>query len=694
MGLPSLQSAPGPGTWAKLRELAPSSRVLRLRERFEAEYAACGQRRLTDPEEVAAVGEAILDAYRATPDEPAIVRRARALSKIAEHAVVRHDPEGLLAGSQRFNGLFASEVRAELAELGYATTTGHIVHDYAGLLRHGVKGYREAIGAALARAREKEARTNLHTFDEAMQAFARFIARHGETVAPLAERAPRSFAEALQLVWLMQVFLHAENPGVAAVSFGRMDQYLWPFLREDQAEGRTTLQEVFDLLCAFLLKCHEGEESQNVVVGGVDEEGREATNPLSLLLLASARSMRAFQPSFTVRVHPEGNPELLAAACDLAAAGLGQPGFMNDPVVTAGLQAVGIPLERARDWAIIGCYEAAPQGDTYPNTVLARLHLVEDLAAFLASAPAREARTFAHFLAGWREHVQETYAGVLAGAQAQWNRMRDLAPSPFGSVLLGGCRESGRPLEAGGARFNLVGVNILGLGTLVDSLHVLRELAFERRELSVTEIAEAVAADFPEEGLRLRVRAVPGRYGTDSPATNALAAEVSGLLAEMVLASRMEGGVRPYPACFSFSSDIYALGTASPDGRRANDLISYGVAPGGGVEAAATSVLRSAAHVAHDRCACGNPLALALQRSDLAGPSGARLIRDLVQTYFALGGQHLHFNVISAEDLRAAQADPEQWASLTVRVSGYSARFVTVDPRWQEALIQRAEEGR
>ena len=158
--------------------------------------------------------------------------------------------------------------------------------------------------------------------------------------------------------------------------------------------------------------------------------------------------------------------------------------------------------------------------------------------------------------------------------------------------------------------------------------------------------------------------------------------------------SRLEGGGRPYPGFFAFSADIYALGTASPDGRRASDLLSYGVAPSASVECPATSLLRSAACVAHELCACGNPLALTLAPEDLAGPRGAELIRELIQAYFSLGGCHLHFNVATAEQMREAQAHPEQWASLTVRVSGYSARFVTVEPRWQEALIARAEQGR
>lgn len=696
-------------TWAEIREMPVSRRVEGLHARFQERYRELGQRVYREEADVRARDAALLRAYRIAPGDPAIVRRARALAEFAEAMPIRVHPEDLLVGHQTFNG----PVPAELRELGYAATTGHIVHDYASLLERGA-GHLRGLAAA-ARIATGEQATNLAAFDAAMEAFIRFVVRHAEASEALADtlsgeaasewcrRAddlrhiavarPESFAQAVQLLWLAHLFLHAENPSVA-ISFGRIDQILWPFLRRDLEEGRTTLEGAFELVCAFLIKCCEGEESQNAVLGGVDAEGRDATNPLSLLFLAAMRRLATFQPSLSVRIHPGSPEDFVEAACELAAAGTGNPGFMNDPVVIAALQALEIPLERARDWGIVGCYEATPQGDAYPNTVLCRLSLVDSLAAYLATPEARTAPDFEGFLSGWYAHVARTYARELAGCQARWNGMRDHAPSPFGSVLMRGCVERGLPLEAGGAGYSLAGVNILGLGTVVDSLHAVRTLVYDRRELTLAEVADAVAADFPDEALRLRLRSLPGRYGTDGDETNALAREVSSVVARMVLESRLEGGVRPYPGFFAFAADIYALTTATPDGRHKSDLISYGCAPCSSVEAGPTAVMASAAHAAHALCACGNPLAITLQRSDVQGPEGIALIRSLVEGYFARGGFHVHFNVASADDLRRAKADPENHRNLTVRVSGYSARFVTVDPKWQDALIERAERGR
>ena len=209
-----------------------------------------------------------------------------------------------------------------------------------------------------------------------------------------------------------------------------------------------------------------------------------------------------------------------------------------------------------------------------------------------------------------------------------------------------------------------------------------------RRARALTEFAERIPVVISPDDL------LAGRYGTDDETTNALAGDVSTVLARMVLESRLENGVRPYPGFFGFAADIYALGTASPDGRRKDDLISYGVAPSSAVVTSPTTGMRSAAHVAQNLAACGNPLAITLQPSDVRAEEGVARIRQLVEGYFALGGSHVHFNITSADELRKAKADPEHYASLTVRVRGYSARFVTVDSKWQDAIIERAERGR
>jgi len=702
--------------WPAIRPLKPGRRALDLRDRFFTAYTKAGERIYSEPEYVSAFADAIIRAYGVTPGEPVIMRRARVLREFAEAIPVRVTPDDYFLGMQTFNRLrnLKPTIAEKVRESGYCATTGHIVHDYTSLISKGVAILRGEIADSLGNAKHEDQRVALRAMDAAMAAFTLLIKRHAdeawriagtlsgamreewetraEGISLITENRPENFAQALQLVWFAHIFLHAENPSVA-ISFGRLDQYLWPFLEKDLADDRLDLQGAFDLICAFFIKCCEGEESQNAVLGGVDEAGRDAANPLSLLLVAAMRSVRTFQPSLSVRFHPDAHAEFIEAACELAATGAGNPGFMNDQVVIKGLQEVGIPLERARDWGIVGCYEAVPQGDCYPNTVLGKLHLVDVLADYLKQTPNESFNDFNEFLAGYCDRLRNAYAETLEECQNRWNHFRDNAPSPFGSVLMKSCVKRGVALEGGGADFNLVGINILGLGTVVDSLHAIKSCVYGSREITLEELAREVDGDFIDERIRRRLSGVDGRYGANCAETNRIARELSEMLADMVLESRLADGVRPYPGLFAFSGDIYDLNNASPDGRRKNDLISYGVGPSSAVETTPTAAMASAANLANDKCACGNPLALSLPKSALSGKAGIQRIRSLVQGYFAMGGCHVHFNVTSAEELRRAKADPESNPSLLIRVSGYSTRFINVDPQWQDALIERAELG-
>jgi formate C-acetyltransferase len=400
---------------------------------------------------------------------------------------------------------------------------------------------------------------------------------------------------------------------------------------------------------------------------------------------------RTFQPSLVVRLHEDTPAAFRRVATALAASGGGNPGFMNDDAVIPSLQLLGIPLERARDWSVIGCYEAAPTGDCYPNTVIGGMSLHELLNETVATSRATD---FPQFLADYLAHVGAHYREtVLPGCQHRWECWRAVAPSPFGSLLMQGCIARLACLETGAAPHNLAGINILGLGTTVDGLLAIRQRVFHDGSLSLKDLQEAMGDDFPDEALRRSLAAQPGRFGTDSPASNALAEQVSQAIADMVLTSEFGPGVRPYPAFFRFLADVHQVGQPSPDGRRRGELISYGCGPARGVTDSATALLNSCAHVAHERAACGNPVLLNLAPEDCAGEAGRIRVEALLLAYFAAGGSHLHVNVTDAADLRLAQEKPTEHNDLTVRVSGFSARFVKLDPAVQNALIARTEAG-
>jgi len=565
---------------------AVSPRIRRLRARLEQDFAGMRGHKLTDAEECKTYARLAYESYAQSVDRPRILRRAEFLTHFAANVPIIPREDDLIVGSQRFTAppwreLFTEE---QLQRVGIHGNHGHIIVDYGRLVRDGIPGLRQAIAAMP----EGENRT---AFSMSLEAFATFVSRYG--FAELGDRAPATFHEALQLTWFVQIFLSAEGLG-AAISFGRLDQFLWPFLEADLKAGRCAPEQAFELVCAFFIKCCEGAESQNLTVGGPGE------NPLSIMLVRAMRALKVWQPSLSVRIAAGSSDASWEDALTLCETGIGMPSFFNDPVVTASLEKLGIPPDRAADFGIVGCYEASPQGDACPLTVGGGFALPEMLNDFLQTQPAAD--TFDAFKDAFKVYVAETYRSRILPEFGQ--RLRNLEQhgiSPFESLCVTGCIESGRAAEQAGARFNLFGVNILGIGTLVDSLLAVKLLVFDEQALSLAELTAQVEQDFPDERLRQRCRGLSGKFGSDMPVSNALTHELSAFIANEVLAARLPNGVRPYP------------------------------------------------------------------------------------------GFHLQVNIVAAEDLKKAKAAPERYQDLTVRISGFSARFVNLDAQWQDAIIERTE---
>jgi len=649
-----------------------SPRVDRLLAALAAETAACGSHRVLDAAEQAAFLRLAQESF-AVPAASAAEARAGFLAAVAERLPVVIRDDELIVGSQRF-----------VADTGHGNV-GHIVVDYGRFLTLGVDGMKAQVAAMPAGA-------NQRAFARALDAFSTFILRHAAACAAkpgfadaaavcrkIAGAAPDTFREAVQLLWFIQLFLHAEGTA-PAVSFGRLDQFLLPYLR-DPAEAREILA------CLFLKSC-EGDESQNLTLGGRNAAGANEENALSLLCLEVMEELGVNQPSLTVRFHDGSSARFRDAAARLALCGRGQPSFLNDPVVVAGLMAAGIPAARAHDFGIVGCYEATPQGDACPLTVVGEVDLPAVLLDYLAGTPA--ATDFPALLAGLKAFFARWWTGPgLAGLARSLDDIRIRAPSPFESVCVRGCIESGRCAEEGGAVFTLGGVNVMGLGTLVDSLAALKRLVYDERRLTLAAFLAQVRADFPDPALAALCRGLPEKFGRDEPVTNGLAGDLSAFIAGQILASR-PGAVRPYPGFFRFGLDIITGRTpATPDGRRAGERVSYGCGPAELPGLEATAVLKAAAHVAHAQCACGNPLKLNFRRGDLT----ADRFLALLDGYFKLGGMQLHVNLADAAELRDAQARPAAHPALNVRISGFSALFTKLDRPWQDAVIARTENG-
>lgn len=671
-------------------------RLERLLERLRKDSVATPGRALASPPEQRHYAELAHAVYAANRDRPEVERKADFLERFAREFPIDIRPDELILGSQRFGFANFSSYLSEkqVREMDFRGNMGHVLVDYGRVLRRGVSGLLADIDAMAVN--DETVRRNQRAFRRVVQALSTFAARHAaaskgeaaETCRWISERPPETFRQSLQLLWFTQMFLKAEA-NASAISFGRIDQLLWPYLKAELDAQTISMDAALELLGCFWLKCCEAAESQNAIVGGVTEQGEDAENPLSLMCLRVCRALKVWQPSLSVRLGETSSETLWDEAAALCAEGFGMPSFFNDAVVIRSLEAIGLSTERARDWGIVGCYEANPQGDSLGLTVAGGWILPETLLEFLDRN--YEFPTFDALLAQFKHELLQTWRTKLSEFEQHWKSIARSA-SPFQSVCLTGCIESGRTAQEGGARYSLYGVNILGLGTIVDSLHVIHELVFDRGTISLADFRAQWQADFVDESFRVECRNLARKYGTDSEETNELAADLSRVIADAVVGSSFSDGVRPYPAFFRWLADVSPDLAATPDGRRAGENVSYGAGPGVLCDTCTpTTIMNSVAHVAHDRCACGNPMMISLNKGDAAGPAGWRRIRDLVETYFRAGGFHVHFNIVSADALRDAQRAPEDHPHLTVRISGLSARFVALGRDLQDAIIERTE---
>lgn len=669
-----------------------------------------------------------LASYRETEGLPTILRRAEAFARICREWDTPIRADELIVGSQRGNIWWRGEgspvtpeqeeqhrrIQDAWGELGIAFGEGHVVCDYERILREGLRAQVERIEAlSAAAAPDDERQTTWQAMKLTCAAVRDFALRYAQAareaaqqasvrrgrelrkIAAICERVPwepaRTFREALQSFWFVHLALHIESPSVA-VSPGRMDQYLWPYCEADMEAGRLTPAQVEEALACLWLKFWEGEESQNVTIGGMDAEGQDATNPLSVLMVELTRVLRAFQPSLSVRAHENMPTPLLHAGLTLAQQGFGQPSFFSDETVTAALRSIGVPEEEAWDWAIVGCYEAVVAGAEWGRTVAGGVHLPHCVLAALKRRPPN----FCALLQATREELAAGIDRAVEAANAHERHEAEHAPSPFQSVLMRDCIERGRDIYRGGARHNYSACWLSGLATGVDSVAAVRRLVYRERALTLEQLCHLLETDFEgaEETRRMLLTRAP-KFGNDLPEADDLARVLCRSFCEEVTRRRNPRGGIFQPSLAMYQQHYAGMDTgATPDGRRAGTPFSAGVGPSPGCnERGVTATLASCAKIPHDRAPNGNFLIVSLPPEIVESLVGVVRLGILIATYFDLGGSHVMFNIVDAETLRDAQKHPERHRDLMVRISGLSAHFVTLAPHIQDDIIARTQRG-
>jgi pyruvate formate-lyase/glycerol dehydratase family glycyl radical enzyme len=549
------------------------------------------------------------------------------------------------------------------------------------------------------------------------------LRRIAEVCAWVPAHAPRDFWEAIQTYWFSHLAVITELNGWDAFSPGHLDQHLEPFYRRGLHDDTLTRERAKELLSCLFVKFNNhpappkvgvtNAESAtytdfaNIDLGGLLRDGSDGVGEVSHLLLEVIDELHLVQPSPNIQVSRVTPEQFLRRVCRVIRKGYGYPAVFNADGVVTQLLRKGKSVEDAREGGTSGCVEAGAFGkEAYiltgyfnlPKVLELTLHDGRDPRSGRQLGPhTGDPRAFAGFeelFCAWQTQLRHLVDVKVRANHWIEQLYADEMPAPFLSLITSDCIERGLDYNAGGARYNTSYIQGVGIGTLTDSLAALKTHVFDNRTVSMADLLDGLAADYGgQEVLRQRLRNRSPKWGNDDPAADGLMQAAFEAFIRTV-DGRPNGrggtyGVDMLPT----TSHVYfgSVTGATPDGRAAGAPLSEGISPSQGMDRLGpTAVIRSMAKMDQART-CGTLLNMKFSPSLLEGEDGIEKLAQLIRTYFRLGGHHVQFNVVSAMTLREAQANPDEYRDLIVRVAGYSDYFCDLSPALQDEIIGRTE---
>ncbi|NLL82863.1 MAG: hypothetical protein GX230_01310 [Lentisphaerae bacterium] len=578
----------------------------------------------------------------------------------------------------------------------FASGVNHTVPDYEMVILQGLGGFIERAEAEFARdpAPYREAMLiSLRALSDYMVRAATFCESfHPEAARRLrkvATERPETLAEGVQLVITVQDMLLVDNGYANAL--GRLDQYLYPLYKADE-EGR---EQALDMMCHLMMIVDRYHEITNIAIGGVKADGTNGENELSLLILKAVDAVHSPSTNLSARLHDGSSKEFLQACVRLIATGIGFPAVFNDNINITMLVDAGIPLEAARDYALVGCVETVvagrqvPWGDGRFNMPEIFCDVVRRLAEFDTYEAVVEA-----LKEGISKGLMVYRDNYLAGLAAY---PPEKFPMPLLSALTRDCIMRGLDVNDGGAEFpRFHGVGMMGLATLADSLAVVKKLVFEEKRITAQELVEAVESDFQghEELRQLCLNQVP-KYGNDDDYVDSIAAEIVAIGTGEAVAMGLPCGGRIF-GCMASNVQNVSAGAqtpATPDGRHAGAPLSDAASPSGGRDregptAFVNSIIKP--DYTAQNCTVVN---MRFTPEMFKGEEGVDRMVALLRRFVSGGGHEMQFNVTDNAVLEAAIANPEEYGDLIVRVSGFSDYFINLAPGVQRDILRRSIHG-
>ena len=546
-----------------------------------------------------------------------------------------------------------------------------------------------------------------------------------ETIAESCYRVPgepaRTFREAMQSFWFIWLMILG-----GATPLGRLDQFMYPFYKKDKGEMRITDEEVLEILECLRVKVMQynyvgGGKMQrakwsgmarwnNLVIGGVTPDGKDATNELSYLILEAAKDCQTPHHTITIRVH-EGTPEkLLLKGLEVVKTGMGMPAFIGDPSYIGYLTGEGVPLEDARNYTLSGCLDVNLPGKSrtsaigmfiVPKVLEIAIHNGFDPRMGVQIGPKtgefENFKTFEEFMDAFKTQLKY-FMGLAAEEHNILLRAHtDLFPDVVHSALMHDAIKVGKdvldrvmPFENGSV------LNLVGMINVADSIAAVKKLVFDEKKITTKELKAALDANWEGNGcgdIRKMCLNAP-KFGNGDPYVDSIAADLYDFWAKTTKSFPTSWGGTTKPTGISITAHAPGGGLtgATPDGRLAGETLADGTAsPAQGKDInGPTAVMRSAMAI-NQIPFQATLLNMKFHPSALKTEEDLKKLIALMKTYFMAGGKHVQFNVVDKLVLLEGQKEPEKHRDLIVRVAGYSAFFVALTKPVQDEIIMRTE---
>ncbi|MBQ6825536.1 MAG: hypothetical protein IJP34_02610 [Clostridia bacterium] len=650
-----------------------------------------------------------------------------AIERIAKTAPIRICEGERLSGAATLGLAIGHQIPAMFnSELGIFGSVSHLTIDFETVIKKGInhiqKQAEESMKKYKGTEKEQFVLSCLHCLNCMKIWHERYLnelknkseyRKNFENLQNVPFEPAANFYEAVQSIWFTFAFVRlcGNWPGI-----GRIDWLLGEYLEKDLADGTLTLDEAREILAHFFIKgCEwvrggdygsgDAQHFQNIVLAGVDENGKEVTNVVTYLVLDILEELGISDFPTTVRINKNTDKKLLTRVAEVIRLGGGVVAVYNEDLIIDSLTDYGYELKEARKFANDGCWEIQIPGKTrFGYIPFDALQIFQQITLdnYSENACFLDFNSLYNvFIDGLRNKVTEIFSEVnkrnfvyTALPTKDWKWASDM-PCTVVSLFEEGCIENGCSYFEGGPIYNILSPHIGGLPDVVNSLYAIKKLVFDEHKVSFAEMMRLLKNNWEgNETLRQYTLNKYSYFGNDNDEVDVIAKNIikdfSDICDNIISRYKTPAGISTFGRQLEWSPYRFA----TPYGKKAHDILSGNFSPTPGTDKeGATAIIKSYCKADLKRTVSGAALDIKLLPAAVNGENGIEAISSLIKGFVTLGGHFMQLDIADTELLKKAQEHPEEYQNLSVRVSGWNARFVTLNREWQDMIIAQTGSG-